>query len=73
MAIAEAFITMSMRETDCLNTIQAVADRMERVVHVAQLETNSARVPALHAGEPHIRPSKPPGLRSADRGGDRAS
>ena len=35
IAIAEAFITMSMRETDRLKTIQAVVDRMARVGQAA--------------------------------------
>ena len=34
MAIAEAFITMSMRETDRLKTIQAVVDRLARVARL---------------------------------------
>ena len=36
MAIPKAFITMSMRETDRLKTIQAVVDRMARVGQAAQ-------------------------------------
>ena len=38
MAIPEAFITMSMRETDRLKTIQAV---LNRLAHVTKLRRSS--------------------------------